>query len=66
MSMGKNYFSKYGGPYFINNGLSAHDHSHKSSDSHEDIKPDTNLFYGLAIGFLSLILLIGITLTLLN
>jgi hypothetical protein len=60
--MGRNHFSKYGGPYFVNDGLS----NHKDHPEPSNIKPDPNLFYGLAIGFLSLILIIGITLTIIN
>jgi hypothetical protein len=61
--MGRNYFSKYGGPCFINDGFSKHTHDHNSE---EHIKPDTNLFYGLCIGFLSLLVVIGIALAILN
>lgn len=32
--MGRNHFSKAGGPYFINNGISAHKEHHKHDDSH--------------------------------
>ena len=60
--MGRNYFSKHGGPYFINNGFT----SHSPEPSDKDIKPDPNLFYGLTIGFVSLIIAIGITLYSLN
>ena len=45
--MGRNYFSKHGGPMFINNGLSGHDHSH---DDPEDIKPDRALLLSLLVG----------------
>lgn len=62
--MTRNHFSKHGGPYFINDGLSSHDHN--LSNTHEDIKSDINFFYGLTIGLLSLILIIGISLTILN
>jgi hypothetical protein len=59
--MGRNYFSKAGGPYFINDGFSHHtDHDHESGHNHDDIKPSSNLFYGLTIGFGIAILLIGI------
>lgn len=44
--MGRNYFSKAGGPYFINDGFSKHDHDHTPGHTHEDIKP-SNLIYGL-------------------
>jgi hypothetical protein len=64
--MGRNYFSKHGGPYFINNGFTSHTDHHKSDTSHEHIKPDPNLFYGLTIGFVSVIIAIGITLYSLN
>jgi hypothetical protein len=60
--MGRNYFSKHGGPYFINDGFSRHTHHH---DDPNDIKPDQTLFYGLLLGFVSVILAIGITLTVL-
>ena len=63
--MGRNYFSKHGGPYFINDGFSKHDHDHKPGLSHEDIKPDSDLFYLLTIGFGIAILLIGMGLVLL-
>jgi hypothetical protein len=55
--MGRNYFSKHGGPYFINNGFSKHDHHH-SSDSHEDIKPDKVLFFSITIGFVLILTVI--------
>lgn len=45
--MGRNYFSKHGGPYFINNGLSKHTHHH---DDPHDIKPDRALFLSLLLG----------------
>jgi hypothetical protein len=64
--MGRNYFSKAGGPYFINDGFSRHDHDHKPGSNHEHTKPDANLFYGLTIGFLSLLVIIGIALAMLN
>lgn len=58
--MGRNYFSKHGGPYFINDGFT---HHAKPKQEHEGfVKPDPNLFYGLTIGFVSVILAIGITL----
>jgi hypothetical protein len=60
--MGRNHFSRAGGPYFINDGLSKH-HDH---DKPEHIKPDTNLFYGLTILFVSLLSFIAITLLILN
>lgn len=44
--MGRNYFSKHGGPYFINEGISRHHDHHKPGHTHEDIKP-SNLIYGL-------------------
>lgn len=51
--MGRNYFSKHGGPYFINNGLSKHhDHSH---DDPNHIKPDKGLFIYISIGFVLLL-----------
>ena len=38
--MGRNYFSKYGGPCFLNDGFTKHDHDHKPGETHEDIKPE--------------------------
>ena len=58
--MGRNHFSKHGGPYFINDGLSHH------KEEQGFTKPDPNLFYGLTIAFVSVILAIGITLVVLN
>ena len=63
--MTRNYFSKHGGPYFVNDGFSKHDHDHKPNAYHEDIKPDLTFFYALTIVFVSLILAIGITLAVL-
>lgn len=42
--MGRNYFSKHGGPYFINDGFSRH------SDK-PYIKPDKGFFYFIVAGF---------------
>jgi hypothetical protein len=65
--MGRNHFSRAGGPYFINNGFSNHtDHDHKEGSNHQHPKPDTKLFYGLVIGFLSLLAIIGIALVILS
>ncbi len=61
--MGRNYFSRHGGPYFINDGVSKHTHHH---DDPNHNKPDTNLFYGLTILFVSLLAFIAITLIALN
>jgi hypothetical protein len=60
--MGRNYFSKHGGPYFINDGFS----HHKETSSQEDIKPDPKLFYGLCVAFISLIVIIGLSLVVLH
>ena len=45
--MGRNHFSRAGGPYFINNGFSKHTHSH---DDPHDIKPDRALLLSLLVG----------------
>ena len=45
--MGRNYFSKHGGPYFKNDGFSQH--SHADHDP-EDIKPDRALLLSLLVG----------------
>ena len=49
--MGRNHFSKHGGPYFINDGLSKHTHSHEDPN---DIKPDYASIF-IAIGFVSIV-----------
>jgi len=54
--MGRNYFSKHGGPYFINDGFTHHNDPKPEDEGF--IKPDPNLFYGLTIGFVSVILVI--------
>lgn len=62
--MGRNYFSKHGGPYFINDGFS---HHNDPKPEHEGfVKPSPNLFYGLTISFVCLILGIGIALVVLS
>jgi hypothetical protein len=48
--MGRNYFSRHGGPYFINDGLSKHTHSHEEP---HDIKPDYASVF-IAIGFVTI------------
>jgi hypothetical protein len=62
--MGRNYFSKHGGPYFINDGFTHHNDPKPGDEGF--IKPDPNLFYGLTIGFVSVILVIGTLLVVLN
>lgn len=52
--MGRNYFSRHGGPYFINEGVSKHHDHHTPGHIHEDIKP-SNLIYGL-LGILAIVL----------
>jgi hypothetical protein len=41
--MGRNYFSKHGGPYFINDGFS----NHANKPSIEKDKQNQRFFYGL-------------------
>jgi hypothetical protein len=60
--MGRNYFSKAGGPYFINDGFT----HHTENINKTPIKPDIKVFYGLTTVFVSLILGIGIALYFLN
>lgn len=64
--MGRNYFSKHGGPYFINDGLSKHDHDHKPGSNHEHIKPDPSLLVFVSISVLALLSFIGIMLATLH
>ena len=60
--MTRNHFSKHTGPYFINDGVSKHEHYHKPDEPHEDIKPDIKVFYSVFLSFGILITAIGITL----
>jgi hypothetical protein len=45
--MGRNYFSKHGGPYFINDGLSKHSHDHNNS---EDDGSERALILSVCVG----------------
>ena len=45
--MGRNHFSRHGGPYFINNGFSNHTHSH---DDPNHIESDRALILSLLVG----------------
>ena len=45
--MGRNYFSKHGGPYFINNGFSKHSHDHNDS---EDTGSERALILSVCVG----------------
>jgi hypothetical protein len=47
--MGRNYFSKYGGPCFINDGLS----KHQEHENPNDKKPDCVSIF-IAIGFITM------------
>lgn len=47
--MGRNYFSKYGGPYFINKGFTGHLEDH-SLESNQNLKSDKGLILSIAIG----------------
>lgn len=49
--MGRNHFSKAGGPYFINDGLS----HHKENLS----KPDTKVLYSIVSGIGFVLAIIG-------
>ena len=57
--MVRNHFSKHGGPYFINDGLSKHTHHHDDTNQNE---LDKGLALFIAIGFLSLLAVISIVL----
>ncbi len=45
--MGRNHFSRAGGPYFINDGFS----HHSENLNKPSIKPDQKLFYSIVTGF---------------
>jgi len=55
--MGRNHFSKHGGPYFINNGISGHSHDHPNQN-----ELDKGLALYIGVGFLSLLAVISIVL----
>ena len=50
--MGRNHFSKHGGPYFINDGVTRH------ADKPYN-EPDKGFFYFIAIGFVIALSAIG-------
>ena len=52
--MGRNYFSKHGGPLFINNGFSGHLEDH-SLESNQNLKSDKALILSIAIGAILLL-----------
>ena len=63
--MGRNHFSRAGGPYFINDGFSHHtDHDHNELSNHKHIKPDKGLFYTVLIGYALMLSIVAIVLTL--
>ena len=64
--MVRNYFSKHGGPYFINDGFTHHTKPDSPIKPEEYIKPDPNPFYGLTVAFILVILGIGFALVVIN
>ena len=50
--MGRNHFSRAGGPYFINDGFSKH-------AEEQSIKPDKGFFYLIVSGFVIALFTIG-------
>lgn len=50
--MGRNHFSKHGGPYFINDGVTRHAGIKPS-------KPDKGFFYFIVSGFVIALSIIG-------
>jgi len=59
--MGRNYFSKHGGPYFINNGFSNH-HDHVV-DELDTYKPDKLFVVCISIAFVGILGCLGLLLT---
>jgi hypothetical protein len=57
--MSRDYFSRFGGPFYRNNGFSQHEHNHRPGSSHEDIKPSNHTDV-LAIALLSLLVIVSI------
>lgn len=56
--MGRNHFSKAGGPYFINDGFSGH------SENQDKQQADEFKYIVSAIGFVTLLGIIGIVVAL--
>jgi hypothetical protein len=56
--MGRNHFSKAGGPYFINDGFSSHSENQEQQDA------DQYKYILSAIGFVSLLAVIGMVVVL--
>jgi hypothetical protein len=60
--MARNYFSKYGGPEFRNNGYTAHKdhHNHDDSHSHEDIPSSYKPLEIALLSFIPIVFVIAI------
>jgi hypothetical protein len=56
--MGRNYFSKHGGPYFINNGFSKHHHDNNSEDAGSERALIFSVCVGTAIVIITLYALV--------
>jgi hypothetical protein len=53
--MGRNYFSKHGGPYFINDGLTRHSDTNVKPSNKKDIAT----FVCLSIGMLGILFIVN-------
>jgi hypothetical protein len=56
--MGRNYFSKHGGPYFVNDGFSRHSESIHKPDHKKEMK----LFAFGCIGILGMLFIVNLLL----
>lgn len=54
--MGRNYFSKHGGPYFINDGLSRH----SEPDNKPGNKKDIITFTCISVGILGILYIVNL------
>jgi hypothetical protein len=54
--MGRNHFSKAGGPYFINDGLSGHSETNDQSNR--------EMPYAVMVGFVTLLVIVSIVIAL--
>jgi hypothetical protein len=58
--MGRNYFSKYGGPYFINDGFTHHSQPKPEEDTKPDNKKDIKKVVCLSLGVLGILYMVNL------
>ena len=58
--MGRNYFSKYGGPYFINDGFTHHSQPKPEEDIKPDNKKDIKKVVCLSLGVIGILFIVNL------